>query len=500
MAVTPHQHIARANAALARGARAEALDHLVAAWVLCPCPRLGDLAEALGQRLIDHADIIDARRSVGHAAWMKCAREPDRVTLGTLLVNFVEGPAADVGARIDAIATWPDDPRTSRAIVRALKAGAWPGPAYARIRPRIAELLTALADPAVLPDLHSLPGRGWYGAFRPLVAGIVAATQVRWPTVDTDLPGLDAIADALTGAGPATAVLADLLAQVYAALDDDRPRLVYADAVASTDPARAEFIVLQHQARLSRVQRARMNELRAAHEQRWLGKLAPVIRKAAWRRGFVHDVVVRRPASATLHGFIGDPAWRTVEHVRFARHMADFEIPYELLFDNLPLRGVRSAHGFTGDALRRLAALDGPWSLTTVGVHGYPPPIVPTGGLAKVTHLDIEFERYRLLRASELMRSRVGDPFMQKLTSMTCPAEYPFEVSTLYDYAALHEYQELVTWAQGWEYRFADRLQRATLRKRGRQPDPAAFSAAVDRLPDPVASQLRAQFGARQAI
>ena len=285
-----------------------------------------------------------------------------------------------------------------------------------------------------------------------------------------------------------------MLAQVHAAPDDDRPRLVYADAVAQLDPARAEFIVLQHQAKLRRDQRARIKELRETHERRWMGALEPVIRKAKWRRGFLFDAILRRPASAALKGFIGAPAWRTIEHIRFARHMADFEIPYELLFDNPPLRRVRTAHGFTARALSRLAALDGSWSLTAVGVHGFPPALAPTGGLREVRHLDVEVQRYRLLRASELMRTRVGDPFLVNLSSMSWSAEFPFEVAIVFDFASLHDYERLDVSASGWEYRFSDGLQRATLRKRGRNPTPSAFANALTELPKPIAEQLQAQY------
>src|SRR5437763_11909659 len=90
--------------------------------------------------------------------------------------------------------------------------------------------------------------------------------------------------------------------------DADGPRLVLADWLDEHgQPDRAEFVRLQcaaargDSAALTPAARARMDELETAHRAAWLGPLARVVFRVAFRRGFAEHVVL--PAAAFLaHG------------------------------------------------------------------------------------------------------------------------------------------------------------------------------------------------------
>ena len=89
---------------------------------------------------------------------------------------------------------------------------------------------------------------------------------------------------------------AQLLAVVVAP-EADAPRLAYADAVASTDPARSELIRLQVE--LARWRRGgrkppspdaaliREGDLVRAHQAAWTASVRPLVQRAVMFRGFV---------------------------------------------------------------------------------------------------------------------------------------------------------------------------------------------------------------------
>ena len=93
-------------------------------------------------------------------------------------------------------------------------------------------------------------------------------------------------------------VLAVLADAIRAAPDDDAPRLVYADAIARSDPERGELIALQcaiAAGTLARadaiVARRRAAALLAAHGDRWAG-LAGIAKHAFFERGFIDHVSI----------------------------------------------------------------------------------------------------------------------------------------------------------------------------------------------------------------
>nr|HEX4315124.1 TIGR02996 domain-containing protein [Kofleriaceae bacterium] len=97
----------------------------------------------------------------------------------------------------------------------------------------------------------------------------------------------------------ATTTEAQLVDAIRAAPDDDEPRLVYADAIAASDPERGELIALQcaiERGGMPRdaavAARRRVDDLLATHGARW-APLDGVVVRWTWARGFVDHATVR---------------------------------------------------------------------------------------------------------------------------------------------------------------------------------------------------------------
>ncbi|MCX5746805.1 MAG: TIGR02996 domain-containing protein [Proteobacteria bacterium] len=108
-----------------------------------------------------------------------------------------------------------------------------------------------------------------------------------------------------------------LRAAIFAAPDDDAPRMVYADALLERGDPRGELIVLQ----LRGVDPIRQAELVATHQAAWLGALAPALSEVVFERGFLarcrfdgrgwRDLLVDTPRLIThLHYVVvGEDVW-----------------------------------------------------------------------------------------------------------------------------------------------------------------------------------------------
>jgi uncharacterized protein (TIGR02996 family) len=126
--------------------------------------------------------------------------------------------------------------------------------------------------------------------------------------------------NAVDSSTPVEATSDQLLADIAANLDDDGPRLVYADLMEEQgDCEHAELINLQ-------IQRARQGGKASKRERqlikkgapRWLEPILPVIKRDSWcfERGFLDRVLIYpRKAAAKL---VGHPLWCTVREVELA--------------------------------------------------------------------------------------------------------------------------------------------------------------------------------------
>jgi uncharacterized protein (TIGR02996 family) len=202
-----------------------------------------------------------------------------------------------------------------------------------------------------------------------------------------------------------------LVDAIRADLDDDAPRLVYADAIAARDPERGELIALQCAIAAAALVRAdaiaarrRVAALLAAHGDRW-ADLAGIARHRTFERGFVHRV----SADVAVFADRGDelvaraPGLYRVELDHVDRASPD---TLERAARSPALRGVRMlgiSNGVTAaivDRFRRAGALPGLAGLA-LGQLGYRDPYL--GELARageLTHLrELEL---RILELAEL--------------------------------------------------------------------------------------------------
>ena len=158
---------------------------------------------------------------------------------------------------------------------------------------------------------------------------------------------------------------AELLAAIYAAPDDDAPRLVYADWLQDRGDSYGELIALQ----LQGVTGPRVDALLQEHEARAIGSLASQVRWAKLERGFPASCEAKPGADPR------DPCWATVHHVWGV----------ELLADDAPLPWLRrlDARDLHIAALRRLAR---PLAIETLVWH-MDDDLPQTGALARLAIL-----------------------------------------------------------------------------------------------------------------
>ena len=151
---------------------------------------------------------------------------------------------------------------------------------------------------------------------------------------------------------------AELLAQVYAAPDDDTPRLVYADWLQQRDDPRGELLALQIERAHSKARkggRRREDELLAEYEAAWAAALEPRMVLGAdgnpdrpvveFRRGF--------PAVVGTHAINVDPSWSTVTDCNMPPHD-----------DRCHVGALRAVTAATTDDIVALAKLTKPLGIT----------------------------------------------------------------------------------------------------------------------------------------
>jgi len=101
-----------------------------------------------------------------------------------------------------------------------------------------------------------------------------------------------------------------LLEAIWAAPDDDAPRLVYADALLERGDPRGELIVRQCQGDAA-------SDLVEQYGDLWLGELGTIIAASTYERGFLATARIREPRpDLAITSLIGHPAWRTLRELR----------------------------------------------------------------------------------------------------------------------------------------------------------------------------------------
>jgi uncharacterized protein (TIGR02996 family) len=359
---------------------AEALVAVIAAWRRTRHPRLGELAPFLAERAAAEAPrppLGASKKRADLDAWRAREAAHDPLDFDALMRAARGGAQADVIAHVEALAAW-DDPRLVDGLFALLA-----DPPYAGVKSR--EMLTAIfvalegaRDARAIKMARELAGR---------YLGIVSSSTGGWiidqlnkladrleelpaPSLTPELDAGCATLEARLGDDvfarrreaarreAAQASLARLFAAVYAAPDDDAPRLVLSDALSELGDARGEFIALQ----IARARGAHTPE-HAKRERalgwrslaQWAQPLSNV-GECTFARGFPDGVRLYGPVKKVLDA----PEWATVTRLD-AVAKAGVKQAIELL-QKPALAGVRELNGLPASSLNALAKVRAwPW-------------------------------------------------------------------------------------------------------------------------------------------
>lgn len=300
--------------------RALQLADLLQLWLETRAPEVSEAIEAQAPRLARPLSPKSANGLRRQARWLAACVEPDQATFTTLCESLHGGFSSDVSARLRIVATWPDDPRVSSALVAM-----WERPSHLNVSTaflwrELSAALVARADARSLQRLEAVQamGAGWVRLFkphmRPLIPALLdeASKALRLAVKQWKVrPLTEAERKRLRDSKPA-AGHADLLAAVYAHPRDRSLREVYGDWLSAQADPRGEFIALQCLEKRTIIQSRRMAQLLREHGKKWLGPLAGVVEVVEWQHGFPSSVIVSSKSSMRVGRMVGHPAWSTV--------------------------------------------------------------------------------------------------------------------------------------------------------------------------------------------
>jgi len=362
-------------------------------------PRLAELVDRIEEELLAAAPRPALRASKARAdleAWQALEAAGDPLDFRRLAAAARGGSQLDVLRQVKALAA-RSDPRLARALLQLLER-----PPYAGVksRPLLAEILAELA--ATRDRRAAVPAAELAARY----LGVVLSGTGRWMVAQLDatarrladaphgeLPGeLAAQVAALEARygvraeAPAAArrrTLDELLAEVYAAPDDDGPRLVYADTLLERGDLRGELIALQ----IARARGPVTDEARAREAE----LLADPARLAAWaqplstggtctfERGFPAHLRLSRPRKDLLDV----PAWATITGVS---NLTQTSQAMATRICELP--GLRSVATLRAPLLEKLCATPRRW--THVGIDDLrPPPAQVFAALPELRSLEL---------------------------------------------------------------------------------------------------------------
>jgi len=301
------------------GAPEKALEALVRAYAARPCVELAELVERFEAVHPPPAFEGDT------AAFVARARAASVVERGSLARAIVGPKSVDTVARLDALERLPLDPRVARALERLVREVPYTSNTARPVMSRVLAVFARVIDGAIAARVPEIEA-GW--KFRESQRDWMhthlgrAVASVDRPPVVLDPAERARIAALAAQLGspvvPAKGRRTEeaLLAEVYAAPEDDAPRAVLADFLLEKGDPRGELIALQLRADKSKAELAREKALLAEHGKRWLGGLAEVwLVDVVFRRGFPAVVTARFRHHRDVEAHGDSPAWATIEEI-----------------------------------------------------------------------------------------------------------------------------------------------------------------------------------------
>ncbi|MCA9618034.1 MAG: TIGR02996 domain-containing protein [Myxococcales bacterium] len=362
--------------------RQAALEAVVARWRKQRAPALGDLAATLEAGL--ERPSLDAKRAEDRAALWTTALAGSVVEQGAAFADLLTTPMTASVARLEALSALAQkepDPRMGVAVEQLLRALPRTSDSSKPFWTALFAFALDLADPRLLA-LGELPAtwtvrptmRAWMEEQLTVTLDALRRKVKKVPALSTADQALVAEIEALLAPTQAVRQVQDseddLLAAIYAAPDDDGPRLVYADWLSERGDPRGELIMLQCQPSLDAKQQKRVDGLLKKHARAWLGPLAPVIGKAdlAFERGFPATVTVNFKNEMLVREHGSHPAWATVRHLTFAK-TATATLEQQRVSQHVEpaMRSLRSIRDVSTPGLEQVVAVAPP-ALTSLGV------------------------------------------------------------------------------------------------------------------------------------
>jgi uncharacterized protein (TIGR02996 family) len=325
-------------AAAASSSGADRLRALAAAWRIKPATALAEAIIASSAELDrPRPRITGPSKSDRKKAWLKLAAGADDADKGWLLAQHFLEDGFRTPEHPATLADWDNDPRLTDAILERM------GPKHAIIGwwNYVWQIFWSSHDPRAIPALQQ-----WVKRARAHEAGYVADGSVEageetlahliaeFPDGAPELTAEEA--RLVASAQPVKPAVDEnaLLAAVWAAPDDDGPRLVYADYLQERGDPRGEFIALACKPKPSSDEKKRIRQLENEHGPNWFGPLQPAVltRKTFnFERGFlslcsipvlVGTGSVNRMDTAgerEMATLFAHPAWATLREVRMQK-------------------------------------------------------------------------------------------------------------------------------------------------------------------------------------
>lgn len=222
---------------------------------------------------------------------------------------------AEVIERLSAFRTKAKDPRVTRALEQLVTEARWSSDASKPMWRAVFELVSRTNDPrlkqlkpafAVRASMKDWLTNQYAKAVEELPDAFAPADETKWKAALAAVPRKRAAPDAQDEAA--------LFDAVYAAPEDDAPRLVLADLLTQKGDPRGELISLQCGARDEKRER----ELIKTHGKKWLAHFGPSLgAEVEWRRGFPAVGLAKFKARSLVEKYGVLPAWATFEELRW---------------------------------------------------------------------------------------------------------------------------------------------------------------------------------------
>lgn len=373
--MTCNEALRLSAAALRAGRAGEALAHLVAAWRDTRAEAIADLIHVLDERMPPLRVAGLPLSAAFEQRWQKKLDASDVTMRGRFAQTI------DRVSRLDALLLYAPDPRISRVVAGILRdlrpAHGLDEAATHALWLRAAEAVERLDDPALV-GLRSAP-HPWKS--EQTVGGLALRLEVALTAIERRYPeGPPALDDEggdlvreiteLSSAPRRDRHRDDeerLLRAIYAAPEDDGPRLVYADWLLERGDERGELISLSLR---GEVDAPRLAQLVRRAARRWVGPLAPVLRWPKFHRGFVVSAVVTWHHRGNIERLGAHPAWSLIEAIDFAPG-ADRGVPQHL--DPTVTRSLRELSGVDDGGARLLARASTDWTIRELSLSIHTP-------------------------------------------------------------------------------------------------------------------------------